>query len=52
MFITDDFLLPTRWARMLYHEAAADQPIIDYHAHLPPADIAGRKKFANIAELW
>jgi glucuronate isomerase len=52
MFIHDDFLLPTRWARMLYHEAAAGQPIIDYHAHLPPADIAGRKKFANIAELW
>jgi glucuronate isomerase len=52
MFITDDFLLDTRWSRRLYHEVAAGMPIIDYHAHLPPADIATRKKFRNIAELW
>ena len=52
MFITDDFLLDTKWSRKLYHGVAADLPIIDYHAHLPPADIAGRKKFRNIAELW
>ncbi|CAH2599364.1 D-glucoronate/D-galacturonate isomerase [Rhodovastum atsumiense] len=52
MFITEDFLLDTGWSRKLYHEIAADLPIIDYHAHLPPADIAGRKTFRNIAELW
>lgn len=52
MFMTDDFLLTTRWSRALYHEVAADLPIIDYHAHLPPTDIAGRRKFANLAELW
>jgi glucuronate isomerase len=52
MFITEDFLLDTGWARKLYHEVAAGLPIIDYHAHLPPADLASRKKFANIAELW
>lgn len=52
MFMTDDFLLNSRWSRALYHEVAKDLPIIDYHAHLPPADIAGRHKFANLAELW
>ena len=52
MFITEDFLLDTGWSRKLYHEVAAELPIIDYHAHLPPADLAGRKKFRNIAELW
>jgi glucuronate isomerase len=52
MFNSDDFLLDTKWSRQLYHGVAANLPIIDYHAHLPPADIAGRKKFRNIAELW
>lgn len=52
MFITEDFLLDTDGARRLYHEVAAELPIIDYHAHLPPADIAARKRFRNIAELW
>jgi glucuronate isomerase len=52
MFITEDFLLDTGWSKKLYHDFAADLPIIDYHAHLPPADLAARKKFRNIAELW
>jgi glucuronate isomerase len=52
MFITEDFLLDTKWAKTLYHEVAAELPIIDYHAHLPPADIAGRKTFRNITALW
>src|ERR1019366_7468714 len=52
MFITEDFLLDTGWSKKLYHEVAAGLPIIDYHAHLPPADLAERKKFRNIAELW
>ena len=52
MFITEDFLLDTGWSRKLYHEVAVDLPIIDYHAHLPPTDLAARKKFRNIAELW
>jgi glucuronate isomerase len=52
MFIADDFLLDTSWAKKLYYEVAAELPIIDYHAHLPPVDLATRKKFRNIAELW
>src|SRR5437868_517314 len=52
VFLTEDFLLDTDGARRLYHEVAAALPIIDYHAHLPPADIAARKRFRNITELW
>ena len=51
-FITDTFLLTSKTAEKLYFDVAADLPIIDYHSHLPPADIAGRKRFRNIGELW
>ena len=51
-FIHDDFLLETAQARHLYHEYAAAQPIIDYHCHLPPAEIAEDKRWSDIAELW
>ncbi len=51
-FLDDDFLLSTSTARRLYHEVAAKQPIIDYHNHLPPADIAENRQFANLFEAW
>jgi glucuronate isomerase len=51
-FLTSDFLLDTGIARRLYREVAADLPIIDYHSHLPPTEIAERRRFRNIAELW
>ncbi len=51
-FIHDDFLLRSAAARRLYHEHAARQPIIDYHCHLPPADIAANRRFSNLAEIW
>lgn len=51
-FIHDDFMLQNAAARKLYHSSAADQPIIDYHNHLPPADIASNRKFANLFEIW
>ena len=51
-FIHDDFLLQGATARRLYHEVAADQPIIDYHCHLPPAEIAADRRFANLFEIW
>jgi glucuronate isomerase len=47
-----DFLLTTDVAKKLYHEVAADLPVIDYHSHLQQGEIAERKKFRNIAELW
>lgn len=51
-FIHEDFLLSTAAARRLYHEFAAGEPILDYHCHLPPQDVAGNRRFANLFEIW
>ena len=51
-FIHNDFLLNSRTAQRLYHEYAAHLPIIDYHCHLPPADIAADRRWENLAQLW
>ena len=51
-FRSDDFLLQTETARRLYFEYAKSLPIVDYHNHLPPSDIAGNRTFANITEAW
>jgi len=51
-FLDKDFLLTTETARRLYHEYAADLPIIDYHSHLPPDQIAGDINFENITQVW
>lgn len=51
-FLDQDFLLQTKTAQQLYHEYAAPMPIIDYHNHLPPAEIAANKKFSTMTEIW
>jgi glucuronate isomerase len=51
-FITEDFLLQTPAARRLYHDYAEALPIIDYHSHLPPEQIARDHRFGNLAEIW
>ncbi len=51
-FIHEDFLLHSESARRLYHGYAAGEPILDYHSHLPPADIALPRFFNNLFELW
>lgn len=51
-FIHDDFILTTETSKRLYHQFAADQPIIDYHNHLSPKDIAENRRFENIFEMW
>ena len=51
-FIHDDFLLTTKTASLLYQRYAADQPILDYHCHLPPKDLATNRRFANLFEIW
>lgn len=51
-FIHEDFLLSTKQSRRLYHEYAKDQPILDYHCHLPPEDIATNRQFRNLFEIW
>ncbi|MBQ7499861.1 MAG: glucuronate isomerase [Clostridia bacterium] len=51
-FIQNDFLLSNETAKKLYHNYASKLPIIDYHCHIDPADIAGDKKYSNITEIW
>lgn len=51
-FITDDFLLSTPTASELYHGHAADQPIIDYHCHLIPEELAINRKFETLFDIW
>ena len=51
-FLSDDFLLQTETARRLYHDYARSMPIIDYHCHLPPDQIAADKRFDTISQLW
>lgn len=51
-FIEEDFLLQTKASRRLYHGYAAAQPILDYHCHLPPEDIAEDRTFADLFEIW
>jgi len=51
-FLTDDFLLSTPAAKMLYKDYASNMPIIDYHCHVSPKEIYEDKHFENITELW
>lgn len=51
-FITEDFLLQTKTARVLYHEHAAKMPIYDYHCHLPADRIAADHRFENLTQAW
>ena len=46
------FLLQTETAQKLYHEHAAKMPIIDYHCHLIPQQIADNYQFADLTEIW
>ncbi len=51
-FIHDNFLLGNEQAIRLYHEYARDEPIFDFHNHLPPHEIANDRRFENLAEAW
>lgn len=51
-FIHENFLLQSRRAVELYHGYVADLPIIDYHNHLPPEQIAEDVRFANLTRIW
>ncbi len=51
-FIDHNFLLNTDTAKILYHDYAKQMPVIDYHCHLPPDQIAADKKFENITQAW
>lgn len=51
-FLSPDFLLHTDTARKLYHEIAAQLPIVDYHCHLDPQEIYEDRTYDNITQLW
>ncbi|PCJ63341.1 MAG: glucuronate isomerase [Planctomycetota bacterium] len=51
-FLDKDFLLLNETSKTLYHDFAAEMPIIDYHCHLPPADISENKKYENLTQIW
>lgn len=51
-FMDANFLLSSHTAAELYHSSAASCPIIDYHCHIDPREIAENQKYENLAELW
>jgi glucuronate isomerase len=51
-YMGEDFLLDTREAKCLYHDFAEKLPIIDYHCHLSPREIAEDKRWDNISDVW
>ena len=51
-FMDQDFLLETETAKMLYHDYAAKMPVLDYHCHISPQEIAEDRQFENITQVW
>ncbi len=51
-FMDEDFLLTTGTARKLFHGYAEPTPVLDYHCHLEPKEIAEDRRFRNMTELW
>ena len=51
-FMNQDFLLKSEAARKLYHEHAAQVPVIDYHCHINPQEIFEDKRYNTITEVW
>ena len=51
-FMDRDFLLSTETAKKLYHDCAENMPVLDYHCHINPQDIAEDRKFENITQVW
>ncbi len=51
-FMDRDFLLTTHTAQWLYHKVAEPLPILDYHCHIPPQEIAEDRRFDNITQVW
>ncbi len=51
-FLDENFLLSNKAAERLYHDYSKDLPIIDYHCHLPPEEIASDHNFDNLTKIW
>lgn len=52
VYMDENFLLETKTAETLYHDYAAELPIIDYHTHFNPAQIMKNAQFENITHAW
>lgn len=51
-FIEENFLLQNKYAEELYHKYSKDLPVIDYHCHLSPKEIAEDRRYENISQVW
>lgn len=51
-FLNEAFLLNNKTAEQLYHEYAKPMPIIDYHNHLSPKEIACNQQYQNLTQVW
>ena len=51
-FLDENFLLDSPTAVRLFYDYAADQPILDYHCHLPPDQLADNHRFATLTQIW
>ena len=51
-FMNRDFLLHTEYAKKLYHGYAENTPVLDYHCHIQPKEIAEDRKFETITQVW
>lgn len=51
-FMDQDFLLTTDTAKELYHHVASKLPVLDYHCHINPREIAQNRRFENITQVW
>ena len=51
-FMDRDFLLSTPTAQKLFHEYAENTPVLDYHCHINPKEIAEDRVFDNITQVW
>lgn len=51
-FMDEDFLLSNDTAKTLYNDYAAKMPVVDYHCHINPQEIAENRKFENITQVW
>ena len=51
-FMDENFLLETETAQKLFHDYAEVTPVLDYHCHINPREIAEDRKFENITQVW
>ncbi|TCT13829.1 D-glucuronate isomerase [Natranaerovirga pectinivora] len=52
LFMCENFLLNNKTAEELYHKYAKEMPLIDYHCHISPKEIAENKTYENITDIW